>query len=782
LLWALSATLLIGSCKTSAPPQPQKAEAPVLLQLGNRTFSTDEFFQSYTKNRFSADSSKALSASEYFELYTNMKLKVLAAQQEGRDTTADFQEEIASYKEQLAKNYLVDKNLVEEMATEAYGRLKEEVHASHILIALPPDPSPADTLSAHRAAVAMRGRLLEGADFAEMAEKFSKDPTAPANRGDLGYFTAFQTLYPFETAAYKLPAGEISHPVRTTSGYHLIKVHHRRPSRGKLRVAHIMTRTNPNPPEADKAAIKKRIDEAYARLLSGEAWEKVVEAYSDDFQSRKSGGMLPLFGTGDNVPGFEEAAFALEAPGSYSKPVQTPYGWHIIRLVERKNLDSYNIVAPALRQKVLTDSRGRIMEKNLANRLRSQYTVKEYPEVLTQVSRLADSTLVTGRWTYPEPLPNTLAGKILFSVEKQTFSARDFLDYIKTHQDRRTTAAGLARPGQDRPGMAVSASGKSSPTAIVNRLYNDFLDERLITYQRDNLEARNPEYRALINELREGVLLSQVMEKNVWERSLADSVGQRRLYEQNLANYRYPERALATVVVAADTAVLREVRQALSQTPYPLQRKGEELLFEEGKSEVLPRMREKLFEVMAIMLRNPAYTIEVSAHRTGTEPDSVSAARLRNVVRYLTSNNISLTRIMEKDHGSFRPVPEADRNRRISFQFFSRSRQDVEKAINARLEDRPEGAVRIAEGYFTRDNEYLSPARWEAGEQVYNRTGEVVWVQINTIEPSRPKTFAEARGSVINDYQKVLEKQWLDSLRARYPVKVNEQELEKLIR
>lgn len=768
LLWALSATVLIGSCKTAAPPQQQKTDAPVLLQLGNRSFTTDEFFQSYTKNRFSADSTTALSASEYFELYTNMKLKVLAAQQEGRDTTADFQEEIASYKDQLAKNYLVDKNLVEELATEAYERLRQEVHASHILVAVPQDASPADTLSAYRAAVAMRGRILEGADFGDMAAQFSKDPTAPTNRGDLGYFTAFQMLYPFETVAYTLPVGEISQPVRTTSGYHLIKVHDRRPTRGKLRVAHIMTRTNANATEADKANAQKRIEEAHARLRNGEAWEKVVEAYSDDFQSRKAAGLLPLFGTGEMVPAFEQAAFALTAPGSYSQPVQTPYGWHIIRLIEKRNLEAYNVVAPTLRQKVVTDTRGKLMEKSLANRLRSQYTIRENPDVLAQVVRLADSTLVTGKWNYPNPLPSALAGKSIVTIEKETIPVRDFLDYVRTRQDRRASGPAQARPAAERV----------SPEVMVHRFYNEFLNERIIAYEREHLEEKNPEYRALISELREGVLLSQVMEKNVWERSLADSTGQRRLYEQNIAKYQFPERALATVVVATDTAVLREVRTTLSQYPYPLQSKAEELLYEAGKSDVSPRMREKLFEVMAIMLRNPAYVVEVSAFRAASESDSVSAARLRHVVRYLTSNNIPLTRIMEKDHGSFRPVPEPERNRRISFQFYSRAKQDVERSFNARKE----GSVRIAEGYFTRDHGDFSPVRWETGDQVYSRNGEVVWVQVRAIEPARAKTFAEARGSVINDYQKILEKQWLDSLRARYPVKVNEQELEKLVR
>lgn len=757
-VWAAMALFSVASCKTSTPPQKEQAAKPVILELGQHSYTTEDFSQSFLKNRLSADSAKALSAKEYFDLYTNLKLKVLAAQQEGRDTTADFKEEISSYKEILSKNYLTDKALVEQFANEAYQRLKEELKVSHILIPVAQDATPADTLSAYNAAFALHGRLLEGADFGEMAEKFSKDPTAATNKGNLGYFTAFQMIYPFENAAYKTEIGKITPPVRSRFGYQIIKVHEKRPSRGKVQVAHIMARINPQATSAARTEAKKKIDEAYQLLKKGESWDKVVETYSDDAQSKKNKGLLPMFGTGEMMPSFEDAAFALVTPGAYSQPIQTPYGWHILQLVALRPLETYEVMAQSLRQKVVTDSRGKLIEKAVATKLRGQYRITENQENWNQVSSYADSTLLKASWKAPK-LAADQKDRVLFSVENSPTTEQSFLDFVQTRQEQ--------LPG-------------ASPKVVFQRLYTEFQDRRLQTYARENLETNNKEFRDLMNEIREGVLLSQVMEKNVWQKSLDDSLAQREIYNKTVANYSYPERAVALRVIASDTAVLNQARKMLSQSPYLLQRKANELLFAKGKTAITPELREKLADLVVIMTKNPDYVVEVAAYRAKDENDSVSSVRLRNAVYYLNYNNIPITRIIEKDHGPFRPVAEADRNRRVSFQFFSSSKKDVEKVLN----DGAPNSVSIVEAYINKQttDQYLKDMRWQTGEQSYQKNGKSVWIQVKGIEQARNKTFEEARGAVINEYQKILEKQWLDSLKTSFPIKVNEQELEKLDR
>jgi len=758
LVFTILIISLFASCKTK-PPVVQKVVQPAaLIEIGSEKFSAEDFQESFSKNRFATDSSKGLTPQEYLPLYTDLKLKVQQAKGEGRDTTSDYKEEIASYREQLAKNFLVDKALVEKLSTEAYNRMKQEIRASHILIPVSEDASPSDTLQGYRAAVAMKGRLEEGSEFSSMASKFSKDPTAVKNGGDLGYNTAFQTLYPFENVMYSLSPGKISQPVRTRAGYHIIKVTDRRSNRGMVKIAHIMTRLDAKSTDEQKQAASTRIEEAYKSLQDGQDWDDVVSAYSDDKESVKNHGLLPMFGVGQMVTEVEDAAFSLSKIGSYSKPVLSPYGWHIIRLIEKKGLEPYSTLAPSIKQKVVTDSRGKVLEQAFARHLKEKFTVKEFPDQWTLVARLADSTLIIGKWDYMKPVSTDWSANVLFTIEKENYDALGFLKYVKKRQ-------------QNRP-------KDSSPIVIFQRYYNEYLNERLVQYEKDHLEETSPEFRSLITEIREGVLLSQLMEENVWQRSLSDSVGQKNYYNLNASRYQYPERVLATIVTAPDTQTVNAVKKTLSKTPYLLEKKANDLIFSESNGDLSAEQLQQLNDIFIILEKNPDYMVEVAGYRLPKEAEALSANRIRNVVKYLTSKNISIIRIIEKDYGSFRQASETERNRRVGFQFFSQSKKDVEKAYNSQTPN----AVSIDEGYFTKANPILNQANWTVGEQTVQSNGSVKWIQIQKVEPPRAKTFAEARGTVINEYQKELEKQLLSKLHQKFPVKVNEQELDKIKR
>ncbi|KAA6432798.1 peptidylprolyl isomerase [Dyadobacter flavalbus] len=755
---SLLAILIVSSCKTSAPPPPVITETPALIEIGNQKFSLDEYQESYNRNKFASDSSRELTPQEYVTLYTDQKIKVLQAKQEGKDTTLDYREEVNSYREQLAKNHLVDKDLVENLVNEAYNRLKQEVRASHILIPVTEDAAPADTLEAYRAAVTLRGRLEEGSDFGDMAARFSKDPAASRTKGDLGYFTAFQIVYPLETAAYNLPAGKISQPVRTRSGYHIIKVTDKRTSRGTVQVAHIMVQLDTAGTQAQKESAKARIDEAYTQLQNGADWDLVVENFSDDRQSRRNGGLLPVFGTGQMAPEIEEAAFGLNKINAFSKPVLTMYGWHILKLIEKKNLEPLSEMAPALRKKVITDSRGKVLELANIKRLRDKYAVEEFADQWNAVSVLGDSTILTGKWDYIRPVSTDWSQSIIFRIEQNTYDALSFLDYVKRKQHPKPKDA--------------------SPAVVFRRYYSDYLAESLSEYEKEHLEESNPEFRSLMTEIREGVLLSQIMEENVWQRSLSDSAGQVNYYERFKDKYKFPERAMGTIISAKDTQTVNSIRRTLEQSPYKLERKSREILFPVNKTEISNEQLEALTDVYIVMEKNPDYIVEIAGYRSPEETEMASAARIRNVINYLNGRNIPLLRIIEKDYGSFRQSAEPERNRRVGFQFYSQSRKDVEKVYNSEMPD----AVMIRDGYFTQDNPLLSKMKWQAGVQTFKDNNMFFWADIRKIEPARPKTFMEARGSVINDYQKELEKQWVSRLQEKFPVKVNAAELEKIKR
>ncbi|RCR66156.1 peptidylprolyl isomerase [Larkinella punicea] len=758
---------LLAGCKSSAPVVT-KAPEPVILKLGNKSFTTDEFFQSFTKNQINGDSARRTDLREYIDLFTNLKLKVMAAEQEGRDTTEGFREEISTYRKQLAQSYLNDKEVIEHLTAEAYQHLKEEVNVSHILFAVAEDAAPADTLAAYNQALDVRKQILAGTDFSTAARQYSKDPTAAMNGGNLGYLTAFQVVYPLELAAYATPVGSVSAPVRSRSGYHLVKVLDKRANRGKIHVAHMLVRISPSATtsgggDEGQRAAKARIDEAYNRLEKGEPFDMLVKEFSDDRESRNTGGVLPVFGVGQMVQPFEEAAYGLSQPGSYSKPFQTNYGWHIVRLIERQPLESFESMAGALRQKVVTDTRAEVVRQALVQRLRKTYSVTESPDVLAKTLAMADSSLLTGKWKLPATLDAAIEKKPILLVNKQPYTANEFLETVVRRQQPRKDPSSSAR-------------------VQMERLFRRFVDDKVIEQEEAALEKKYPEFRSLMNDIRDGVLLSQVMEINVWEKSLVDSVGQRSYYDAHKEKYRYDQRAAATILEVPNDDMLKQASEMLAKSPYQLRRSVEELNYGVNQSALTTKQRETLFDLLVLMIKNPDYLVEVSGSADATERDTVSASRIRTVVNFLMANRIPIVRIMEKDYGKFRPGPTTgpgknEKARRVTFQLFSTSKKDVEKILNTKQP----GAVKLTEGTFAKGaNPFLDAVDWQPGTTTIRRDGKVALIKIDQIDPPRLKTFDEARGAVINDYQGVLEKQWLDRLKQQYPVQMNEEEVRKL--
>lgn len=769
------------ACKTTAPVVQQLPPQPVILTLGTKAFTTDDFFQSFTKNQLSTDDQKT-DVKDYFELYTNLKLKVLEAETEGRDTTEAFREEMNTYRKQLAQSYMTDKVLVEALATEAYQRMQEEVKAAHLLVSVSENALPADTLAAYQKALDLRKRLLSGEDFAKLARDNSQDSQTAANGGDLGYFTVFSNVYPLETAAYTTPVGQISNPIRTRAGYHLLKVNDRRPNRGKIRVAHILVRLSPGADDVGQKAALDRINAIFTRLQQGESFETVCRETSDDITSRTNGGLLPR--TGQWVPAFEEAAFGLANVGDMTKPVRTNYGWHIIKLIERKPLEPYADLAPALRQRATTDSRAEVLRKAFVQRLQKEYPVVEDKSAVELALARSDSNLLLNQWRYSEPLETQLQNRTLVTVAGKPFTVNEFFAYVRQRQQpNRNPALATTSP-------TVTATG--SPVVLMRRFLDRFIGDQLTATEEANLDKKSPEFRSLLNEIRDGVLLSQVMEQHVWERSMVDSTGQKQYFEQNKNKYRFPERALATIIVAQNDNLLKQAREMTAgRAPYQLRRSAADLLYDRQQTDLTAKQLESLFDVVVTMARNTDYVVEVSGSHDAMERDSVSAKRIRTVVSYLQKNGVPLTRISEKDYQGAPPLRTTDvakdpaTQRRISFQYFSNARADIAKLLNAKNpQSSGESAVTITEGLFAEgNNPYLDGIdQWKEGTTTFSRDGKSVAVTIDRLEPARAKTFAEARGSVINDYQAVLEKQWLTQLRQKYPVKVNDDEIRKLMK
>lgn len=543
----LIACLLFAACK--AIRKPDSSPDP-LLTIGDSPVSSEEFYYVYEKNHAYADAEDAeeqndiqADIKEYLDLFINFKLKVKEAESLGMDKEEGFIQELEGYRKQLAQPYLTENHVTDQLVEEAYERLKVEVNASHILINVPPEAKPQDTLLAYNKITDIRERTMAGEDFEELAREYSNDPSALENGGNLGYFTALQMVYPFEDAAYNTNIDEISLPVRSRFGYHLIKVNDKRPSQGKVKVAHIMVRSTEGLPAEDSVAARTKISEIYKRLQNGGNWDELAAQFSDDVNTKSQGGSLPWISTGNLIPSFEDAAFNLREPGDISPPVKTPYGWHIIKLEEKAGLEPFEEIRESLEARVSKDSRSQLNKVALIKRLREENNLAEYPENLEQVHQDAES--INASWLKIKD--TTVIDLPIFAIADETYYIKDFFTYAEK---------------KDKPDENPISRHE------VNLLYQAFLEESLLDYEERHLAEKYPDYRMLINEYREGILLFQLMDEKVWSKALLDTAGLQQFFEQTQEKYLWQERADASILNVANEEILNRVKRELGEHAY----------------------------------------------------------------------------------------------------------------------------------------------------------------------------------------------------------------------
>lgn len=497
---------------------------PVVMTINGDEVTKSEFLQVYLKNNDDPKYDKE-SLDEYMELYKKFKLKVAEAEELGYDTIPSLVRELDGYKKQLARPYLVDSSKNKALVKEAYDRMKHEIKASHILVKVPQGASPEDTLKAYNKIMKLKKRIEEGEDFATVARTGSEDPSAKKNSGELGFFTAFQMVYPFETAAYNTPVGEVSEPVRTKYGYHLVKVEDKRPARGTISVAHIMVAAPKDSDQSDLDNAKQKINEIYQKLEKGESFEKLARLYSDDQGSKNKGGRLPAFGSGTNqrmVPEFENAAFKLKKDGAYSKPFQTDYGFHIVKRLSFEPLASFEEMKSELQNKVNRGTRGQETQKSFIQKLKVNNKFKDKGEKrLDWFYANVDSSIFRGKWEAPALDKN----KWMFKYNGKKYDMQSFLNYLKQNQ-------------RSRP-MSVKQ--------FVNNKYNTWQDEIIIEDEKSRLADKYPAYKALLQEYHDGVLLYEIMKDKVWDKAIKDTTGLQNFFKQNNDKYQWPERVEAKI-------------------------------------------------------------------------------------------------------------------------------------------------------------------------------------------------------------------------------------------
>ncbi len=507
-------------------------EDPVLFSVKNNPVHVSEFLYIYSKtNRDKANFSKA-SLEEYLDLYTKFKLKVQRAKDMQLDTIPSLQQELAGYRKQLADSYLLDKEVTEKLIREAYDRSLKDVKISHIMVSLKKNPTPQDTLLAFNRIMQIKGKLDGGSDFIKVAKSLSDDKSAKTNNGSLGYFTSpFPNgFYDFETAAYALPKGQHSQPVRTPIGYHIIRVDELRPARGEMEAAHILIRKDAQNPKAD-------IDSVYAQLEKGYEFEEAAKIYSSDKKTASKGGYIGFFGISKYAKSFEDAAFALTEDGTYTKPVQSPAGWHIIKRISRKSVADYDKAKARLKAKIQKDARFELAKTAMIEQIKTENGFKSMNGPIGKFGSTLDKEFLTYRWQAPKELSK----EVVFTLGKDQHTLGDFTTYLQKESRKRMQLA--------KTGSVVNA---------LTSLYKDYIAETALKYEEQNLEAKYPDFKALMREYEEGILLFEITKKEVWDKASQDTTGLRKFYEKNKEKYKWGKRAVVSTYTLNDAAHLTD--------------------------------------------------------------------------------------------------------------------------------------------------------------------------------------------------------------------------------
>ena len=753
LITALSASVYAGDKK--------KTPESVILTIQGKPVTATEFKYVYNKNNANTpDAYSEKSLNEYLDLYVKFRLKVREAEELGMDTTKGFNSELNGYKKQLAQPYLTEKSVTENLIKEAYSRLQEEVKASHILLRVGPDADPKDTLAVYNRIIDIRKKLLAGQDFEALAKQYSEDPSAAQNGGNLGFFTALQMVYPFEDAAYKTHVGQISMPVRTRFGYHLVKVNDRRKAQGEVKVAHIMIRyaagTSPN----DSVSAMQRVTEIYKKLKAGENWEMLCNEFSEDYNSKGKGGELPAFSTGNMIPSFEDAAFKLNNVGDITEPSQTPYGFHIIKLLDKKPIATYADMESTLKNKVSKDSRSDLNKVYLINRLKAENKFTENPKVVTYAYSKADTSLPKGKFDYDKNLKTN--SQVLFTIKDKKYTVNDFFAYVKTRQ-------------KSKPNL--------SPSFYMSQLYKDYVNETLISFEEANLETKFEDYKMLVKEYRDGILLFSLMDTKVWTKAIEDTAGLKKYYEANKDKYMWQRRAVATVYNCKDQATLNTVKAQLGSKYFEAAyEKGDVLTFAKGKADIKGDVLKKADEIVNVLNRDVNYVVEitVSAEKGESANPKISVSKQRGdaLVKYLVSKGVDKAKIIIKDEGTKAPV-KGKELKAAKVKYLSTSIVALEKSLN----EKQALTLQIKENKYQKgDDAVIDGIEWKVGKIETSKNDRFYLIDIKEILEPSPKTLDEAKGLVISDYQNYLEKEWVEGLKKKYTVSINNAEVKKLVK
>lgn len=628
----------------------QVASAQTFITYGNNNISKQEFLKAYNKNKTTVDD-KEKALREYVDLYSNFKLKVKAAAELGIDTLPQIQFDISNFREQIMENYLNDEKAIDRLLQEAFSRVKKDRRVLHFSIPVPEGSLVSDTIKASSAAKALFQQLKTGnSNYSNITEKIA--PGLIRQR-DLGFVTAFILPYQYENIIYGLQKNEVSTPYRSKNAWHLFKLLDERPSVGRFKIAQVLIAVAPDADEASKAAALNRANEVFNKIKDGEPFAAVAKTYSDDKLTYLNGGEMPEFGTGSFSDDFESKVMGLQKDGDLTEPFLTSFGYHIVK---RMGFTPTPAVADEaylydLKQKLMRDDRVIAEKERFTRELVAKVDVKQLKEVKpADLMRFADSLMTNPAAEQTKLYP--ISNKNVLKVKNEILKGSDWLAFVRQYKTNLSEYKGETN----------------------SQLWDKFVEISALNYYKKNLESYNPDFNFQMQEFREGNMLFEIMERNVWGKAISDTIGLQQYYQRNATKFKWAESADVLIFNCNAPKVAAEAIVALKK----------------GKN----------WRVLAE----------------------------------------ELAATMQADSG----------------------RYEIAQIIGA--------------------NYASTPKKGNFSAITSNIDGTSTFVMyVNVYPPNQQRTFDEARGLVINEYQQELEKNWIAELRKKYPVKVNESMIKEML-
>lgn len=623
--------------------------AQELMIIGQEKVSVDEFLRIYQKNNQSTTSYSEKDVQEYVELFTLFKMKLQEAKRMRLDTLPMLKEDYQKYTDQLVQNHFVDKNYIENIWKAQYEHMKYDVKVAHIMVKCAPNANPSDTLIAYNKLNYLRQQATKD-NFAKLATENSEDQSSAIKGGLLGYITAFMTFPEFEQPCFQTPIGAISSIFRTQYGYHIIHVLDKRVARGKIKVAHIYLKKSEKPEVAEK-----QIQEAYKQIMSKKlTFENAVKKYTEDASTKETYGVLNEFGVSEMVNDFEEQCFALKNPGDLSKPFMTEYGWHLVKLIEKIPVKGYEDSKDYIKQRMANDPRVNNLKGIAYSRMLDKYKFTEPPANLSPLmANMPDTFFMIKNWVL-KPM-KAIESNTLFSFAGKSFNLKDFTNYVNANYN--------------------TASSKSKKDAI-DAMYAAYKEKVIWQMAKDLLSAEDKTYSQLESEYMNGLLIFEIMDREVWKKALADTLGSMKMYEEVKSNYWFKDRVMLEGIKTKKTEGLDTYIQSLT---------------------------------------------------------SLSAKVVFEKIKQSKDSNEFVYYERTIERGDYPEIDKAMDAKAISVQF-----KDEDKSS--------------------------------------------ILAKVVKLLPPSIKPYSEIKGRIQNLYQNKLEKEWGRSLRSKYPVKINNIELSKIIK